>query len=578
MASNDLAAAVLTPLGVWVVLLVAFIGLGLLGSGAWARRPIAPLSPFALFWTGWACVLLGLQVVQLWRPIDAWAASFALAGAVLGWALYLYTGRSLWLRWPRPGVLVTLGLIGMLGAALAADPLTGRPSDTGLYHLATVRWFNTYALVPGLGNLHMRLAQNSAFFLYLALLNVGPLAGQVHHLGVGILVVVFLWQAAVGAIHIVRAQNLSRADIPDIFLLLFILPVLVLGGTTLSTTSNDIPVTLLEILASTQLLKLLTKDREDFGKEVYSDISYLSLLCFAGIIVKLSFAAFGLTAVLVGLWIVARRGAPAATRRVWRAGALVAGIGMLALLPWSWREVVESGYPLYPSTSLALPVDWRMPESDARAYLDGLIGWARSPGPRYGEALENWNWVGPWFRQHWRGLLPPVLLGATVALGTLPLARRRSGVAWTASLSILPATIALAAWFLTAPDPRFAGAVLWVPAAVMLALAMPALSRTWRYLVLAAVAAWIAVPFHFPLSTINPANALQRRASGMPDIPPAQLTTFTTRSGLDLYVPSDTDLAWDAPLPSTPTPDAALRLRCPNDLRCGFTKAPPEAS
>ncbi|HYY90159.1 MAG TPA: hypothetical protein VFA49_15280, partial [Chloroflexota bacterium] len=81
MASNDLAAAVLTPLGVWVVLLVAFIGLGLLGSGAWARRPIAPLSPFALFWTGWACVLLGLQVVQLWRPIDAWAASFALAGA-----------------------------------------------------------------------------------------------------------------------------------------------------------------------------------------------------------------------------------------------------------------------------------------------------------------------------------------------------------------------------------------------------------------------------------------------------------------------------------------------------------------
>lgn len=41
--------------------------------------------------------------------------------------------------------------------------------DTGLYHAQSIRWVEEYGIVPGLGNLHSRLAYNSAAFCLSAL-------------------------------------------------------------------------------------------------------------------------------------------------------------------------------------------------------------------------------------------------------------------------------------------------------------------------------------------------------------------------------------------------------------------------
>ena len=46
--------------------------------------------------------------------------------------------------------------------------------DSGLYHFASIRWLNEEAIVPGLGNLHWRLALNQSYFGFLALLNIAP--------------------------------------------------------------------------------------------------------------------------------------------------------------------------------------------------------------------------------------------------------------------------------------------------------------------------------------------------------------------------------------------------------------------
>lgn len=50
--------------------------------------------------------------------------------------------------------------------------------DSGLYHLSAIRWINEYPIVPGLGNLHGRLAFNSSFFTYVAALNLYPYFGN----------------------------------------------------------------------------------------------------------------------------------------------------------------------------------------------------------------------------------------------------------------------------------------------------------------------------------------------------------------------------------------------------------------
>ncbi len=62
--------------------------------------------------------------------------------------------------------------------------LAGQPAshyDTDLYHAQSIRWIEEYGIAPGLGNLHHRLAYNSAFFLYRHYL-AGVLFLDVHYI------------------------------------------------------------------------------------------------------------------------------------------------------------------------------------------------------------------------------------------------------------------------------------------------------------------------------------------------------------------------------------------------------------
>ena len=59
--------------------------------------------------------------------------------------------------------------------------------DTGLYHAQSIRWIEEYGVVKGLGNLHCRLAYNSASFALSALYSMAFLGGQSYHCAAGFL-------------------------------------------------------------------------------------------------------------------------------------------------------------------------------------------------------------------------------------------------------------------------------------------------------------------------------------------------------------------------------------------------------
>ena len=60
--------------------------------------------------------------------------------------------------------------------------------DTYLYHAQAIHWIEEYAVVPGLGNLHFRLAYNSAFMTLQALFSFAWLNGQSMHIVNGFIV------------------------------------------------------------------------------------------------------------------------------------------------------------------------------------------------------------------------------------------------------------------------------------------------------------------------------------------------------------------------------------------------------
>ena len=48
--------------------------------------------------------------------------------------------------------------------------------DTSLYHAQSIRWIEEYGVIPGLGNLHSRLAYNSASFCLSALYSMASVS------------------------------------------------------------------------------------------------------------------------------------------------------------------------------------------------------------------------------------------------------------------------------------------------------------------------------------------------------------------------------------------------------------------
>jgi len=246
-------------------------------------------------------------------------------------------------------------------------------------------------------------------------------------------------------------------------------------------------------------------------------------------------------------------------------------------------------------------VEWRIPRSYAAATTETIQVWARQPGSQDPKVLSDWGWLAPWaYRLSIFDAVIPLLLTLTGCFITL-LYRvkknresRASGVQW---LFLLPSVVSLVFWFVTAPDPRYAGAPFWVLGAGAITLATQESelsfnrkrSRVATFLCVATVASLVvssfiggkASAFRVMIKETNPLKALRQlsvnRDSGFHGAPQVELNTFVTRSGLTMYSPKNGKQCWDAPLPCARRPIPDLRLRREGDMSHGFICSEPEA-
>ena len=183
---------------------------------------------------------------------------------------------------------------------------------------------------------------------------------------------------------------------------------------------------------------------------------------------------------------------------------IMVGLSTLLLGTWLWRGVVFSGYPFFPSTTLAMPVEWRMPRKDVEQFY-GLTVWcARDPDFKGSmkSTLKTWNWLPRW----WRRVLPattrfawPLQVGiagsVAIALATVTSGILRKNAFHLVLLSA-PIFFDVAFWFFTAPDPRYLGPSIWL-FAICPALTFVAESSSVGSLVSAASLCASAVPLFF---------------------------------------------------------------------------------
>jgi MFS family permease len=301
----------------------------------------------------------------------------------------------------------------------------------------------------------------------------------------------------------------------------------------------------------------------------------------------LSGAAFG--AAIIGLiaihWLLTHLGERQAMALASRQVAIwILAASFLIGLPWMVRGIILSGYPAFPSTFGALPLDWRIPTETTREAADWIASFARQPRGDIATVLGSWDWI-----QGWIGLMQEqfniflFVLPLYIFMGALAasiivliilriLRRRRDLMLW---LPLLPALLSAIFWFLGAPDPRFAGSAFWILALWGLVFVFtlfwnkPPILVTYAVMLPAiGIAAYLIIS---GLSTDVDVNRIR-----FPSVPIAPIRTYQTASGLVVNMSADQAnhlLLWDMPLPTTPYELPGLELRG-QDFRDGFRTRP----
>jgi hypothetical protein len=542
----------------WALAFMAIAGLGTLALKLFAVS--AGTTDFAdAFWVGFSVLLSALAALHLFFPVHAVSVLPLVLLGLVGFGLRIRTS----LGQPQRGWII-VGLFMVLPVLVAAHRATRSPEmiDCGLYYLNTIRWYNEHPVVPGLGNLHVRLASNNTSLLYAAAFNLTPSWVEGIRLANPLLLLVLLWQVTTNAFGLFSSGGgMSHHRI----LSLVLVPLLTLRLTidSLSSPAADFVVFVLQIVIFLYFLRLFELDPAANDKQAVFVL--LVVLTVAVSLVKLSSAAF--SAVFLSLSILLYcRGSTGASSKLVPALRRTLLVGFLLAVPWLIHGAMLSGWLLYPLPFFSLPVDWKVPEPLVREEADWIRTFAREKEARARHAPSEAPWLAPWFtrmRQTADFTRPLVVFGgASLGLSLILVVKRSKRLLALYAFLVIPLLAALGFWFWAAPALRFAGALFWILGLSVLSVFLASVPYR-RQAVMTVIGVLIGV---FSLYELTRTLASQPRDHWFhfEPVQVAQLDVFYTRSGLGVYVPKDLGRdyqVWDSPLPATPYPDPNLCLR-----------------
>jgi hypothetical protein len=577
------------------ILAAIFVGIGLLIRRGFGTKSVDLDDCFLAFWMGLAATILFLLVWNFVWPVTWVATAFVVLTGLAGLAVSRSSlRRGLETESWRPPVWLAVVIVGAV--LWFGDVAIGSLGswDSSIYHLQAVRWAEAYPAVPGLVNVHGPLAYNNSTFLYFAMLDVGPWAGRANHIGNGLLLTVFVVQCLVAAGRFLTGP---AADRPRYLLAALFLPMAFNStfGQRVSSFGTDIAK--LVVLATMIGLwyRFLTAAGRERVLEAY-DFVCLVTLGAAAVTLKLHATVFVALA-LVPTAIVWSRSRSLADPWVRKAGGWAAAIAVAFAIAWCGRGIVLSGYPLFPSSILPAPVEWRAPKEhvDAEFWFAHNSGQASTQLPEVVAGRAGIRaWFPSWLKEAstdpvaW--VVPLVVVALALALGSG--SRGRPPVYSAGAISrpwwlLVPMVLDLVIWFFTSPELRYETYQFWGLAGLAAAEAMRRnldAPLGLRARVVAGVALLSLVPrvltpiviayrSHWTWVHSIVAENLIRPGSDhgfQPIAGHARLTTYVTTSGLSLNVPVAFDRCWDAPLPCTENPAPNVRLRVPGRIDRGF--------
>lgn len=446
--------------------------------------------------------------------------------------------------------------------------------DTGLYHLQAVRWIESFPVVPGLGNLHYRLAYNSSEFLYVAMIDRGPGLwwGKGAHFANGLLLIVMVAQLLTCFFKARARSSAVTLRFLSGFLLLIIMPEILGHSKNVSSCTPDLPFFVLQVLISCALIRLFDYCISDKVFDAAQELVFLIILVFVGMTVRFNILVFAVMALItaVGVVLYFKQSCFTEHRRIILAGL---GLGSVLLITYFVNGFILSGYLVFPIPYFAFQADWTIPHRFAVSALNGDRWWSM-----HGIVGLLQSQAGLFYT-----VLPVALFFLNIVVILILMSFRKIRIMMMAPfIFLVPSLIFIIYWFFSAPDPRFLGS-----AGCLLAAGTTGVVAQYGK----KVVGWLTVGFLFGMLLFvifkkdvflvswkkymyghtTAWQGVKDKETGLYMPFGIKVKKTLVSEGLSVYVPEEGDQCWDAPLPCAPfVPDSHLRLRTTGDLRDGF--------
>jgi hypothetical protein len=565
-------APIVKSLGVLLFLLMEVALVGGTAIGFVQVRSRSNLSLPAFLLPGLFVAIVFAETWSLFGGLVPWANPTLILIAVI----LAVTRRRTFLSTVREGIRNTrwssliLFVPCLLFAALNA--LTnGYCHDTLLYHLAAVRWVADFGSVPGLANLHGRLGFNSALHPLAGLFGA-PFGIAVSGEFVNPVIVLCTCAVLLQGIRLNRKEFFSEGSVYAA--LLFPLVLSQLFSECLSSPQPDVAGVAMALLVTWHLREVIFETEMSSGTD--RDAFFRCLMASSLVVmIKLSYAVFGVVAAALVVLVILIR------QRHLAAIFLPVLLVLVSSIPWVCRGYITSGYPFYPSEAGGIQFGWTVSHEEATSERNWVLSWARDPTRDWQSVLANNDWLRPWLATTFSDplVLKSLLLGAAgliLALISAPW-RWRMGSFLQCCCLIAPIILSLVFWFLTAPDPRFAGATIWTLAADIAFLPFACLVSAGlllRVLVTVLIAGFVGIELGAG------AIRLRKEHEQFPNFvgKTSELVPKLTYSGLTVWVPSKGDQTGPWKIPATPNFDPRLESRGKtfrDGFRINLTAKPP---
>jgi uncharacterized membrane protein len=546
------------------------IGIGWLAGKLIGLRSVR--NPWLYWWLGFFASSTVLMFFSLFFPVNIVSLAVFFAAGIIGLSLLYreYKQAFVWKKKTQIAVFIYILLLAVFSFLLAAPVKWTVAFDTALYHTQTVRWLNEYGTPPGLGNLHTRLAFNSSWLSFAALLDNGPWDNLSEYL-----LPALSWLGAV--FYFLHEFLFTRKNGVRLYVLCILIWSLYYIAGIYPQLYYDDPVHIINAVVVLEAFYLFDNTPNQPVNEKMSNAAGVLMLSAGGFMIKpIGAVSLVFTGILV-VFLLLQNKIPL-TRWV-----KILCPTVFALAVWITRNILLSGYPLYPVPVLPLPLDWTMTYEDAKSNYDTVVFAARMgrmPGDGDHELLNNGFlfWFRPWLIRNFRlrnfhflAALPSsfFLFFCFLVIRFARSKRALFFLIWS-NLNILY-------WFLSAPDMRFGGGFFWVNFALSLLILFPSESNlnfsllwknkmtrwTLRYVWVLGIAAAIggtAVSSKRSFFTIEPALTF-----------PIKEYIVNTDAPFAVWIPLEEgeSRTGNSPLPSAPGP-VNIEMRKYGDLGRGF--------